>query len=428
MSGGGSKTQTTTSNTKTDPYAPAVPALQKIVDRGTAAFDSGVGSQVYGGDRVAGLGDTTKAGLDAIKATAGATAGTAQAGAGFLSNLLSDGGSTVATQGSLTGLMKVPGVDTSGVATAAARMGDPNGVAAAVGKALTGGDYALDETGYRGLLGDVGTTTQTERSLQDTADGKFLGGSNPYLQDMIDRATAGATSAVGQKFAASGRYGSGRFAGATAEAASNAELGLRYSDYDAERARIANAATSIDAAGNALTGIRSGLLGEINSVRTGNANQAVTGARLASGADAAALTGATTLAGIEGDNNRQALSQFGTALSTAQGDRAAAQTGLGQIAGVQADIMAPGQTLAGIGAVEDEEQQKEIAADQDVFNEQQAEPWNQAGLLAQLALPVAGAGSTSTGTSQTKIPQPSLLQQLLGGGLAIAGTASKFMK
>jgi hypothetical protein len=423
---GGTKTTTQKTESKTDPFAPAIPSLQKIIDKGNAAFDSGVGSQVYGGQRVAGLGETTTAGLDRMKAAAGGTTGATQAGIGLVGDLVKSGGSTAATQGALSGLMGVQGVDTSGVASAASRMADPNSTSATVGKGLASGAYALDGSGYAGLLGDVGSTTQTQRSLQDVADGKYLGGANPFLDDIIGRGEAEAASSVGQKFAASGRYGSGRFAAATADAVANVGTQARYQDYENERTRQAQAATAIDSTSNALSGIRSGLLGEMNNVRSGNAAQAVTGAGLSSDADAAALTGASALASVEQSNNAQSLAQAGTALTAAQGDRSAALGSLSQLAGLEDLLLTPGRTVAGIGAVEDEKAQQMLAADQDKFNETQAQPWNQIGLLSQLALPVAASGNTSSGTTTVKQPQPSLLQQLLGGGLAIAGTASKF--
>lgn len=423
---GGSKTTTQKTDSKTDPFAPAIPSLQKIIDKGNAAFDSGVGSQVYGGQRVAGLGATTTSGLDSMKAAAGGTTGATQAGIGLVGDLVKSGGSTAATQSALSGLMGVPGVDTSGVASAASRMADPNSTSATVGKGLASGAYALDGSGYAGLLGNVGSTTQTQRSLQDVADGKYLGGANPYLDDIIGRSSNEAASAVGQKFAASGRYGSGRFAAATADAVANVGTQARYQDYEAERGRQAQAATAIDSTSNALTGIRSGLLGEMNNVRSGNAAQAVTGAGLASGADAAALTGASALAGLQQSNNAQSLAQAGTALTSAQGDRAAALGSLSQIPGLQDQLLQPGRTLAAVGAVEDDERQKQLAAAQDVFNETQSAPWNQIGLLSQLALPVAASGNTSSGTTVTKAPAPSLLQQLLGTALAGADVASKF--
>ncbi|SFG64916.1 hypothetical protein [Methylobacterium gossipiicola] len=427
---GGSKTTTTTQNSKTDPYAAAVPSLQKIVDAGNKAFDSGVGSQVYGGQRVAGLGDTTRAGLDAMKANAGATTGTASAGNGFLGDLLAGGGSTSGTRGATAALSGVdPTVNTSGVSSAAARLADPNSVARTTGAALAGGAYGTDTAALTTLADGLATgPSQTRTSLQDVADGKFLGGANPFLDDIINRSSNEAASQVGQKFAASGRYGSGRFAAATADAVANVGTQARYADYEAERARQANAATAIDSAENARAGTVGGLYQGIAGINSGNGGLAATGANLSLNADGSALTGANALASLEGSNADRSLARAGALLSGAQSDRAAGLSGLGQVSTVQNDLLTPGRTLASVGAAEDEARQQELASAQDVFNEQQSAPWRQAGLLSELALPVAASGNTTTGTTTQKVPQASLLQQLLGGGLAIAGTASKFYK
>lgn len=424
---GGSKTTETKQETKSDPWAPAQPALQEILGGASSAYKSGVGSQVYTGDRTAGLGDTTQAGLGALVSGANGANGVTANGVNYLQSLLGNGGTTAGVQNALAGLMSVQGVDTSGVAAAANRMGSPTGAASTVGNALTGGAYNLDGSGYKSLADQLGTGTQTQRSLQDAADGKFLGEANPYTERMITQGAGDAASSVAQKFAASGRYGSGRFSGAIADATDRVGTELRYKDYDAERARQASAAGAIDSAANARTGVQSGLLDSQNNVRTQNANQAVTGANLVSGADAAALTGQNTLAALLSQNNAQQIAQNTAALNSATGDRAAAQSGLGQIAGLQGALMQPGQTLAGVGAIQDAARQEELDAQQSVFDETQNSPWKQLGLYSGLAAPIAGLGGTTSGTTIQKTPQPSLLQQILGTALAGAGVASKFI-
>lgn len=424
---GGSKTTETKQTTNSDPWAPAQPALQNILAGATTAYNSGVGSQVYGGDRTAGLGDTTQAGLTSMAANANGTAGATANGANYLQTLLGNGGTTSDIQNALSGLLGVKGVDTSGVAAAAARMGSPTSAASTVGNAMAGGAYNLDGSGYKTLADQLGTGTQTQRSLQDAADGKFLDASNPFTSQMIAQGAGDAASSVAQKFAASGRYGSGRFAGAVADATDRVGTELRYKDYDAERARQAAAASAIDGAGNARTGVQSGLLDSQNNVHTSNALQAVTGANLASGADAAALTGQNALASLLQGNNQQLLSQYGTALSSAASDRSAAQNGLGQISTVQDALTQPGKTLAGVGAIQDAARQEELDAAQALFDEQQNSPWKQLGLASGIINPIAGMGGTTVGNTVQKVPQASLLQQLFGAGLAGAGVASKFI-
>lgn len=426
---GGSKTQTTTTNQTKDPYAPTIPALGNIVAGATSAYNSGVGSQVYQGDRVAGIGDTTQSGLDYLKNNATAGSAAAQGGNNLLTQLLGNGGTTSGIQSALQGLLGVGTADTSGVASAASRMADPNSAAATVGRNLVGGQFNLDGSGYQSLADQLGTGTQTQRSLQDVANGRFLDESNPYTSAMISQGAGDAASAVAQKFAASGRYGSGRFAGAVADATDRVGTQLRYQDYSTERDRQAQAAGAIDSAANARTGVQSSLLDQINGVRTANAGQAVTGANLSSGADAAALTGANALANLVGANNAQQIGQQSAALSSGQSDRAAGLAGLGAVATNNANLLAPGQTLAGVGAVQDQARQDQLDASKAVFDEGQQAPWKQLGLYSSLIDPIAGLGGTSTGTETKTIPQPSALQQILGTaatGVGLLGQTGAF--
>lgn len=423
---GGTKTQTTNETQTRSPYAPAIPALQTIIDGGLAAYNSGTGSQVYQGDRTAGLGSTTRSGLDYITQSANGGLGAAQGADAYVGGLLANGGATGTTQDAVRGILGVQGVDTSGVASAASRLSDPNNAASAAGRALTGGAYNLDASGYEALNAGLAGPSQTQRSLQDVADGKYLGGANPYLDDIISRSSNDAATKVAQQFSSSGRYGSGRFAGATADAVAGIGTQARYQDYEAERQRQAQAAQAIDSGLLARTGASAGLLGQINDTRTGNANQLVTGANLSSQAAQQGLAGEQALANLRQANNAQTLAQYGSALSAGQADRAAAMAGVGAVPGVQSALLQPGKNLLGVGQAEDAARQLELAAQQDVFNEGQQAPWKQLGLLAELGLPVAGAGGTSTGQSTQKVPTPSLFQSLLGIGLAGADVASKF--
>lgn len=426
MSGGGTRQQTTTQNTVTDPWAPAQPALQKIIAGATSAMDSGVGSQVYDGQRVAGLGENTNAGLAGMKTGAAAGVDTAAAGNGYLQGLLGGGGTTAATQSATAGLAGVnTGVDASGVSSAASRLADPNSLARTTGAHLADGAYATDTTPLSGMASGLASGgTQTQRSLQDVADGKYLDGGNPYLQKMIDTSAAQASSAVGQKFAASGRYGSGRFAGATAEAAQNADLGLRYQDYSTERDRQASAASAIDSAANARAGTASSLYQGLAGINQGNAGLATTGAGLSLSADQAGLSGANAVASLQGANVDRSLSQQGALLSSAQSDRQAGLAGIAAQGANQAALTAPGQTLAQVGAIQDAARQDQLTSAQTVFDEQQSAPWRQLGLAAGVINPIAGMGGTSSGTTVQQIPQPSFFQQLMGGLIGAGGAAA----
>lgn len=428
MSGGGTKTQTTNTRQQSDPWAPAQPALQQILSGASAAYNANPTAPVYTGQRTAGLGTDTMAGLGAMKDAASGGAGTASSANSWLNGLLQNGGTTSATQSATAGLAGInPTVDTSGVASAASRLSNPNSLASTTGAALAGGAYSTNSAPLAGLASQFATgTTQTQKSLQSVADGADLNGS-PQLDALVQRSQNDAASSVAQKFAASGRYGSGRFSGAVADAVDNVGTNLRYQDLTNQQARQAQAASAIDSANNAQAGMASSLFGQTAAINQGNAGLATTGANLSLSADQAGLAGQSALASLQGSNTDRALGQAGTLLSAAQGDRAAGLAGIAATPTAQSALQQPGQTLAQAGAIQDAAKQDAINADMQQFSDTASAPWTQLGNYAGLATGIGGMGGSSTGTQVTKIPQASLLQQLFGGGLAAAGVASKFL-
>lgn len=427
MGMGGTKTQTTVQQQNNDPWAPAQPALQGVLAGATNAYNSGTGSQVYTGPRYAGLGDTSLAALDTMAANANAGQGAAKAGDSYLTGLLSNGGTTSGIQSALSGLDSVGKIDTSRISSLADQMADPNNLAYSTARKLTNGDYNLSSSGYTGLLDSLSGQTQSEKSLQDAADGKFLGGANPYMDAVIGRSQGEAASKIAQSMGAAGRSGSGRYAATIADSLGAIGTQARYTDYDNERTRQMQAASQIDTSRNARTSLQQGLYGSINNVEQANAGLALSGAGLYNSTNTTALGGATALAGVDNQNIQNGIQTAGMKLSAAQADRAAAMQGLGMVGQNIANLQAPGQTLAMVGAAQDADRQAQLDTAQQVFNEQQASPWKQLGLYSQLVDPIAGLGGSSSGTSVQKTPQPGVMQSLFGMGLAGASVASKFM-
>lgn len=420
MSGG---TTTTTQQTEQQraPWAPAMPNLQSILTNSMQAYNSGQGSQVYQGDRVADPSAYTQAGMNYLAQNAGAGLGTAQAGNDYTRQLLNQGGSTAGTRQATNGLLGVGTVDTGGLQQVANRLSNPNNPAARASDALMGDRFNLDASGFNRLNQNLAGPTQVQQSLQAVANGRYLGEANPYTSQMIDNAQADAANRVKNTFAASGRYGSGMFSSALGDTVARVGTELRYKDYDAERARQAAAAQAIDQGLLARTGARQSLYTSANDTRTGNANQMLQGAQLGLAGNAAALQGQQALAAQQQANNQQQLAQYGTALQGAQSDRSAALGGVSALPTLQNAFNAPGQTLLGIGTMQEQQRQRELAAQQDYFNETQNAPWRQLGLLSGTTLPIAGLGGTSSGTTVTEQPQPGLLQQILGGATAGVG-------
>lgn len=423
---GGSKTQTTDTRQETTPWAPAIPAATNILNRANGLLDAGAGSAVYQGPRLAGLGDTTKTGLGQIEQGAAAGRTVAQTGAGLVNGLMGSGGTTAATRGATDAVMRVPGASTAGLANAATRMADPNNAAARVGGAMAGGAYAGDAAGFGQLDAGLAGDSQARRNLGAVARGDFLGEANPYREAMISRGANEAMTAVAQRFAASGRFGSGRFAGAVADSANRIATEARFADYEAERGRQERAVAAIDAADLSRTNQRAGLQSAANETLARNAGLAYQGAGLSSAADAAALTGAQSLFDATTRNNTQALTQATTALQSAQADRQAGLAASALVPTMQQALLSPGETLTKVGATYDAARQDEINAGRELFDETQAAPWKPLGLAASLVYPGAGLGGVSVGTETKKVPQASFLQQMLGLALAGADTASKF--
>lgn len=79
----------------------------------------------------------------------------------------------------------------------------------------------------------------------DVLGGKYLGEGNPYLQQMIDSTSGDVTNRVQSAFGSAGRTGSGANTGVLTRELAKSEGGLRYADYDAERARMAAAMAAV---------------------------------------------------------------------------------------------------------------------------------------------------------------------------------------
>lgn len=428
---GSSKTTKITNSSATkDPYAPAAPALQNIVTGATNAYNSGAGSGVYTGPRVAGLGDTSQAGLDMLAGSASAGQGAAKAGDSYLTGLLQNGGTTSGIQSALSGLDSIGKIDTSRISSIADNMADPNNLAYSTARALTRGDYNLSTSGYTGLLDSLSGQTQSEKSLQDAADGKFLGGANPYMDAVIGRSQGEAASKIAQSMGAAGRSGSGRYAATIADSLGAIGTEARYKDYDAERTRQMQAASQIDSSRNARTSLQQGLYGSINNAEQANAGLALSGAGLFNSTNTTALGGATALAGVDGQNIANEMQKSSLKLSAAQSDRAAAMAGLGMVGENIANLQQPGRTLAQIGSVQDQARQAQLDANQQQFSEQQASPWRALGLYSGIVDPIAQLGGTSSGTEVAQQNStPSLLQQIMGtasAGVGILGQTGAF--
>ena len=89
---------------------------------------------------------------------------------------------------------------------------------------------------------------------------------------------------------------------------------------------------------------------------------------------------------------------------------------------------APAQGLLALGQFQQERDQTALNNQIQLYQNQQAYPWEQLARFNAIAGGAGALGGSTTGTSVTNTPinQPSTIQRLLGGGLAGAGLGSTF--
>lgn len=427
--GGGTKTLTETSHQETSPWAPAVPALNNILGDAQGLYQGGAGTGIYGGQRVAQMGADSLTGLQSMRDQAASDNSGALA-TSYLQSLLASGGISPTTQQGLGMLAGVPNVDTSRLSSLADYIGSgANPVNQTASSFMSGARDLTTQPMLEGLLGRALAPSAAETNLSGVARGDYLDPTtNPYLQALVKTSNQNAANATKEAYAASGRYGSGNFASGMTKAINDTDTALFANQYNAERANQMSANSQIDSARQAGTSLGSGIVNSISGVQSTNNNQRLAGAGLAQGQQAqqAGVLG-QVLGGDEFNSN--------LGVTKAQGFIGAGQTGQAQalsaatgLPAVDASRYVPGQTLLGIGSTLQGQDQANIAAAMQQFQEQNQMPWAALQNYAGLVGGIGGMGGTTNGTSTKQVPTPGLGQTLLGGALGIGGLVANLGK
>jgi hypothetical protein len=387
-------------------------------------YQSGVGSQVYGGQRIADFSNDQSAGIQSTRDQAAAD-NSGGIGTAYLQNTLGSNGISPTTQQGLNMLSSVPEASTARLSGLADQIGSANNPINQTANAFMSGARDLTtQPQLQSLFDKSQQMTSAEKNLSGVASGQYLDPTtNPYVQALVNTSNQNAANAVKETYAKSGRYGSANFAGATTKAINDTDTALYASQYNTERQNQLSANSQIDAARQNQSQLGLGITNAISGVQQQNNQNRLSGAGLGQAQQAAQ-------AGVLGQvlSGDQFNSQLG--VTKAQGFIGAGQQGAslanqaaGLLPSVDALRYAPASNLLQVGGLQQQQAQQNLEAAQQYFQDQQQTPWQALSQYAAYPLAIGSQGGTtvSQGTSQTKTSGPSAMQSILGLGTSLLG-------
>ncbi|SFM92061.1 tail fiber domain-containing protein [Methylobacterium pseudosasicola] len=424
MGGGQTSTQNSTQVATKTPWDPAIPGLTQALNSATSLYNSGVGSQIYGGQRVAGLTDDQSTGIQSIRDQA-ASDNAGGLGTSYLQNTLASNGISPTTQQGLGMLAAVPNVDTSRLSALADTIGSAsNPINQTANSFMSGARDLTTIPQLQGLFNQTQAPSYAEQNLAGVAKGDYLDPTqNKIFQNLVDTSSHNALQAQKEAFAASGRYGSGSFAGAANKAVNDTQSQLYANQYNTERANQASANSQMDAAMQGRLGLGQSITNDISNVQNTNNQNRLAGAGIGQ-AQQAAQAGVLgqVLGGDEFNSNLGVTKANGFIGAGQQGLNTALQAA-GLLPSVDALRYTPGNNLLTTGSIQQNQNQAGLDAAQQYFQETQQTPWQALGQYASFPLAIGSQGGTtvSQGTSQTKTSGVSPLQSILGLGTSLLG-------
>ncbi|WP_267427363.1 tail fiber domain-containing protein [Methylobacterium sp. GC_Met_2] len=422
MGGGQTSTQNSTQVTDKTPWAPAIPGLQSALTNAQNLYQSGVGSQIYGGQRVADFSNDQSAGIQSTRDQA-ASDNAGGIGTSYLQGLLGSNGISATTQQGLGMLSAVPNVDTSRLSGLADQIGSASNPINQTANAFMNGSRDLTTVPQlQGLFDKSQQMSAAEKNLSGVASGQYLDPTtNPYVQALVQSSNQNAANAVKEAYAKSGRYGSGNFAGATTKAINDTDTALYANQYNTEAQRQLSANSQIDAARQTASGLGSNILGQIGTVQSTNNSQRLAGAGLGQAQQAAQAGVLGQVLGGDEFNSNLGVTKAQGFIGAGQTGQAQAIQGAGLLPSVDALRYAPASNLLQVGGLQQQQAQQSLEAAQQLFQEQQQTPWQALSQYAAYPLSIGSQGgqTVTQGTSQTKTSGPSAMQSILGLGTGL---------
>jgi hypothetical protein len=281
MGGGQTSTQNSTQVATKTPWDPAIPGLQKALTDASTLYNAGVGSQIYGGQRVADLSQNQQAGIQGTMDQA-ASDNAGALGTSYLQNLLGSNGISATTQQGLGMLAGVPEASTSRLSRLADQIGSAsNPINQTANSFMSGARDLTTQPQLQQLYDRSQAPSAAETNLSSTAAGAYLDPTtNPWVSKLAHVSADNALNATKEAYAASGRYGSGNFAGATTKAVNDTQSALFANQYNQERANQLSANSMIDSARQAASSAGLGITNAISGVQNTNNQNRLAGAGL----------------------------------------------------------------------------------------------------------------------------------------------------
>lgn len=336
--------------------------LRNTSNMANILLSKGIGYKPYQGPTYAPWASQTQEGLDQMESIARAGSPGIQSALGFTNNMTANNGMSQELNDSLNPL-----------------------------RAISSGQDAIGAGAFQSILGDAGQQTAADQYLRDTAEGKYLN-SNPHLMQALQSGAEKIQLQSALGAAAGGRYGGGAAAAGTARALGDYYAAPLAQNYENERSRMLQATGMIDSA-------QQGRIAGMTGAAQGLAN--VEGTNIANRANAAGQEANFLNMGL---NRGMTAAQLAPMLREAEyGDA---------------------QKLLGIGAAYEDKTQQGIDSAIDLWNKQQAWPWEQ--LMRANAI---FSGMGGFGGSQVQSGGNNSAASILGGamgGLGLYGQLAKY--
>lgn len=425
MPGGGqTQTQNSTQVTETSPWNPAQPGLMKALTDAGTLYDAGIGNGIYGGNRVAGLSDAQQNGIQStIDQAASDNAG--GQGVSYLQNIMASGGMSPYTIQGLNMLQNVPEASTARLSALADRIGDPNSAINQTANSFMSGARDLTtQPQLQGLFNQTQLPSYAETNLAGVARGDYLDPTtNPYVNALVDTSSRNAANAVKEAYAASGRYGSGNFAGATTKAVNDTNTALYANQYNQERSNQLQANQLTDAARLGRLGLGQSITSDISNVQNTNNQNRLAGAGLGQNQQAQEANVLGQVLGGDQFNSNLGVTKAQGFIGAGQQGLSTALQAAGLLPAVDGLRYAPASNLLQVGGLQQSQAQNLINADMQRFQETQQTPWQALSEYASFPTAIGSMGgqSVSRGTQQTKTSGASPLQSILGLGTSLLG-------